>query len=175
MCPMGHGAPSPRSDAGMQSHHHHSISQLRLLHPALFSLHLSAVFGKSAPENRRDAKSRVVTRASANWIWMEPRHSLPSSRFFLFNHFSYHTQDNLLWDGILRLQRGRINFVLFPASANVILVPTSPGNLIDCVTSSVPHLLAAIRPFWVPPPNKKQKASKHSFICTGKCKRDIYI
>lgn len=142
----------------------HIISHPWLVHTALFSLYLSALFGKSLIGNRCDAKSRVVP----DQVLIEFRWS-PGTLCLLpdFNCFSHHAQDNLLWESVLRLQRGKINFVLFPSSVNVISVPISPGNLINCVTSSVSNLLTAMRPFHhAVTPQMGSRKHPNSFLCT---------
>lgn len=55
-CPMVHGAPGPRGDAGGPRW---SVTSSQHL-PTLFSLHLSALFGKSPLGNSCNAKRRVV-------------------------------------------------------------------------------------------------------------------
>lgn len=79
--------------------------------------------------------------------------------------------------GHFKITRGRINFVLFPSSVNIILVPVSPGNLINCVTSSVSNLLTAMRSFHhaVTPQIGGRKHLNTVFLCMGKCKSNIYF
>lgn len=66
--------------------------------------------------------------------------------------------------------------MLFPSSVNIILVPISPGNLINCVTSSVSNLLTAVRPFHhiVTPQMGSRKHPNRVFFAQGNA-RDIYI